>query len=75
MKIMEDIIPINLSANQERSFEQATTCHICTDPFLGDLDAKWYKVRITLRREITGKYRDAVHNSCNNLAGIVFIII
>ena len=48
LKILEEIKPKNLSRNEKRSFKRATTCHICTDPFLGLDDSKGYKVRIRI---------------------------
>ena len=48
MKIMEDIKPKNLTQNEKKSFNQATMCHICEEPFLGEDDVKGHKVIITL---------------------------
>ena len=49
--------PMLLTATELRSFNNATTCHICTKP-LGD-----DKVRDHCH--IVGSYRGAAHNECN----------
>ena len=48
MKIMEDIKPKNLTQNEKKSFNQATMCHICEEPFFAEDDVKGHKVIITL---------------------------
>ena len=52
MKIMEDIKPKNLTQNEKKSFNQATMCHICEEPFLGEDDVKGHKVIITLIKKL-----------------------
>ena len=50
MEIINTIVPINLSMSQMRSYDAATSCHICNDQFLDDLDDKGWKVRMTLSK-------------------------
>ena len=49
--------PILLTATELRSFNNATTCHICTKSF-GDDKVRDYCV-------IVGRYRGVPHNECN----------
>ena len=49
--------PMLLTATELQSFNNATTCHICTKLFGDD------KVRDHCH--IVGIYRDAAHNGCN----------
>ena len=47
MDILQNIKPKNLSKKEKASFKEATTCHICSNPFLGEIDDKGHKVIIT----------------------------
>ena len=47
MDILQNIEPKNLSKKEKASFKEATTCHICSNPFLGEIDDKGHKVIIT----------------------------
>ena len=49
--------PLKLTKEEQRSFDQAKTCHICSKELLDD------KVRDHCH--FTGQYRGAAHNSCN----------
>ena len=50
-------IPLRLTKAEQKSFNEAETCHICKEELLAD------KVRDHCH--FTGKYRGAAHNSCN----------
>ena len=54
--------PMLLTATELRSFNTATTCHICRKP-LGD-DKVWDHCHIV------GSYRGAAHNKCNLMYSI-----
>ena len=50
-------IPLRLTRAEQKSFDEAETCHICKKELLAD------KVRDHCH--FTGQYRGATHNSCN----------
>ena len=50
-------IPLRLTRQEQKSFDEAENCHICKKELLDD------KVRDHCH--FTGKYRGAAHNSCN----------
>ena len=50
-------IPLRLTRAEQKSFDEAETCHICKKELLDD------KVRDHCH--FTGQYRGAAHNSCN----------
>ena len=60
-KIKEQI-PMNLSAEEERRFQNATSCHICKTPF--KIAGKFSK-KVRDHDHYTGQFRGAAHNSCN----------
>ena len=49
--------PMLLTATELRSFNNATTCHICTKPLGGD--------EVRDHCHIVGSYRGAAHSECN----------
>ena len=51
--------PLDLTADEEKNFKAATTCHICGKKFF----KKSKKVRDHCH--VTGNYRGAAHNVCN----------
>ena len=56
--------PYNLTDNEEKEFQSATTCHICEEKLSRDRKSnKIFKVRDHCH--FTGKYSGAAHNECN----------
>ena len=55
--IMKNPVPMNLSREEEQSFQQTQDCHIC------NLSLGTNRVRD--HDHLTGKYRGAAHNQCN----------
>ena len=55
--ILEHVVPMELSALDERSFQTATYCHICDEELGSD--------RVRDHCHLTGKYRGAAHSDCN----------
>ena len=49
-----------LTIEQQREYDSATTCHICSEKFLNDEDPK-----VRDHCHIMGDFRGAAHNSCN----------
>ena len=49
--------PMLLTATELRSFNNATTCHICIKPLADD--------KVRAHCHIVGSYRGAAHNECN----------
>ena len=49
--------PLKLTRSEQKSFEEATICHICSK--------KLEKDEVRDHCHFTGKYRGAAHNSCN----------
>ena len=62
LKVIEDVVPMELTPQEEREYRRATTCHICNDEFTED-HVKGYKVRDHCH--FTGEFRGAAHNICN----------
>ena len=62
LKVIEDVVPMELTPQEEREYRRATTCHICNDEFSED-HVKGYKVRDHCH--FTGEFRGAAHNICN----------
>ena len=60
--IMNKVVPMNLSRNEETMFQLATVCHICKDTF-SENHKRGYKVRDHCH--FTGQFRGAAHNLCN----------
>ncbi|XP_067126115.1 uncharacterized protein [Centruroides vittatus] len=58
-KIYKDIKPINMTAKDEKHFQNTNICHICDGEIYGDKD----KVRD--HDHLTSKYRGPAHNLCN----------
>ena len=59
IKIMKDIVPMNLTNDQQKEFNLATSCYLCGSAI--EVDDK--KVRD--HDHLTGEYRGAAHNACN----------
>jgi len=55
--ILEHVVPMELSALDERSFHTATYCHICDEELGTD--------RVRDHCHLTGKYTGAAHSGCN----------
>ena len=55
--ILSNIQPMNLSAEEELSFEKAEMCHICNQLLGAD--------RVRDHCHLTGRFRGAAHNACN----------
>ena len=49
-----------LTVEEQREYDSATTCHICSEKFLNDEDPK-----VRDHCHIMGDFRGAAHNSCN----------
>ena len=60
--IMNAVIPIDLSSQEEKYYQSTSVCHICRDE-LKDNHKKGHKVRDHCH--FTGKFRGAAHNVCN----------
>ena len=56
-QILDTIVPMNISADQESQFQAATDCHICGEVLGAD--------RVRDHCHLTGTYRGAAHNECN----------
>ncbi|GFR27609.1 uncharacterized protein TNCT_179661, partial [Trichonephila clavata] len=57
LNILKKIEPIHFSDENKLHFKNATHCHICEKPLLGD--------RVWDHDHLTGSYRGAAHNICN----------
>ena len=57
VNILSQVIPMNLSVEEEHAFQCELNCHIC-ERLLG-VD------RVRDHDHLTGKYRGAAHNACN----------
>ena len=55
--ILENVVPVELNALDERSFQTATHCHICDEELGPD--------RVRDHCHLSGKYRGATHSDCN----------
>ena len=51
--------PLDLSPNEEKEFEEARICHICSEAFIRT------DKRVRDHCPIMGKYGGAAHNNCN----------
>ena len=56
-EILNHVVPINISPEEEYAFQHASDCHICNEPLGAD--------RVRDHCHITGKYRGPAHNECN----------
>ena len=56
--------PYNLTKEEEKEFQLATTCYICEEEFSRD---KKINRKVRDHCHFTGKYRGAAHNQCNLL--------
>ena len=54
--------PYNLTVEEEKEFQSASTCHICEEVFTKD---KKSNNKVRDHCHFTGKYRGAAHNQCN----------
>ena len=55
--ILEHVVPMELSALHERSFQTVTYCHVCDEELGTD--------RVRDHCHLTEKYRGATHTNCN----------
>lgn len=60
-EIMRNVVPMNLTEEEEKHFQTTSICHICNKEATFNSDN--YKVRDHCH--ITGKYRGVAHNNCN----------
>ena len=58
-KIIEDIKPLDMTAEDKQIYDSTTVCEVCKQAFTD----KDYKVRH--HDHITGKFVSGIHNSCN----------
>ena len=56
-EIFKNIVPINMSDQEEANFKAATVCYACGIELEDD--------RVRDHCHLTGKYRGAAHNECN----------
>ena len=59
IRIMKDIVPMNLTNNQQKQFNNANECYLCGCDFKAD------DVKVRDHDHLTGEYRGAAHNACN----------
>jgi len=57
IKIMNKVVPMEITKKQEKSFKIAQDCHIC--------GIRLGKDRVRDHDHLTGEYRGAAHNHCN----------
>ena len=55
--LLQDIVPMQLTPEEERQFQRANLCHICKEELGAD--------RVRDHCHMTGKFMGAAHNSCN----------
>ncbi len=61
-EIMQKIVPMNLTEEEEKQYQQCSKCHICKSEIYDDVENN-HKVRDHCH--ITGQYRGPAHNKCN----------
>ena len=61
MKKMKEVVPMNLTEEEEEQFQQSTRCCICNGTFNNSKD----KGKVRDHCHFTGKYRGSAHNKCN----------
>ena len=59
----ETNIPLEITPEEEESFQQSKVCWLCERELHGDTEGALQKVRD--HDHPTGKYRGAAHNKCN----------
>ena len=59
----ETNIPLEITPEEEESFQQSKVCWLCERELHGDTEGALQKVRD--HDHLTGKYRGAAHNRCN----------
>jgi hypothetical protein len=57
IEILKQIVPMKISADQEKDFQAAMICHICGKILGSD--------RVRDHDHLTGHFRGAAHNACN----------
>ena len=55
----ETKIPLEMTIEEEESFQQSNVCWLCEQPFTE------YEQPVRDHEHLTGKYRGAAHNKCN----------
>lgn len=62
-KVMREhfVKPLEMTASDERDFQNSTSCHICEKKY----KPEEYNLRVRDHNHITGKYRGSAHNNCN----------
>ena len=60
----ETNIPLEITPEEEESFQQSKVCWLCERELHGDTEGALQKVRD--HDHLTGKYRGAAHNRCNS---------
>lgn len=62
-KVMREhfVKPLEMTASDERDFQNSTSCHICEKKY----KPEEYNLRVRDHCHITGKYRGSAHNNCN----------
>ena len=61
----KEIIPLTFEEN--KSYKEQETCHICEEKFCREKDNEYYKNRKKVKDHCyyTGKFRGAAHSKCN----------
>ena len=57
--IMKDIVPMNLTNDQQKQFDSAKECYLC------GCEIKVDDKKVRDHDHLTGEYRGAAHNACN----------
>lgn len=59
--ILNRVEPMQISADEERQFQNSKVCHICETSYTAD------DVKVRDHSHLTGKYRGSAHSKCNIL--------
>ena len=58
-KIMSDVIPMNLTDDEEQQFQSCSKCYLCNVDYNDD------DIKVRDHDHLTGSYRGSAHNACN----------